>query len=107
MVRDPRRLRRLQRQIYDAAAELAQRHGRAARPSEIARRLDVDDVVLEGLAYQVANDTASWDEPAWTADEGPDSSDEALAPLLAELPTRERRILLMRFVGGLTQTEIG
>jgi RNA polymerase sigma-B factor len=32
---------------------------------------------------------------------------EALAPLLAELPERERRILLLRFFGGLTQTEIG
>ncbi len=32
---------------------------------------------------------------------------EALAPLLAALPERERRILLLRFFGGLTQTEIG
>jgi RNA polymerase sigma-B factor len=32
---------------------------------------------------------------------------EALAPLLAALPDRERRILLLRFFGGLTQTEIG
>ena len=31
-IRLPRRLRQLQGQIYDAAAELAQRHGRAARP---------------------------------------------------------------------------
>ena len=28
-------------------------------------------------------------------------------PLLAALPERERRILLLRFFGGLTQTEIG
>ena len=32
---------------------------------------------------------------------------ETLVPLLAELPTRERRILLMRFFGDMTQTEIG
>ena len=32
---------------------------------------------------------------------------ESLAPLLAALPERERRILLLRFFGGLTQTEIG
>jgi RNA polymerase sigma-B factor len=31
---------------------------------------------------------------------------EALAPLLADLPDRERRILVLRFVNGLTQTEI-
>jgi len=32
---------------------------------------------------------------------------ESLAPLLAALPARERQILLLRFFGGLTQTEIG
>ena len=32
---------------------------------------------------------------------------EALAPLLDALPSRERRILVLRFFGGLTQTEIG
>ena len=31
---------------------------------------------------------------------------ESLAPLLAALPERERRILLMRFFGEMTQTEI-
>ena len=31
---------------------------------------------------------------------------ESLAPLLAALPERERRILLLRFFGGMTQTEI-
>lgn len=35
-IRLPRRLRELQSRIFDAAADLAQRHGRAARPSEIA-----------------------------------------------------------------------
>ena len=32
---------------------------------------------------------------------------ETLTPLLAALPQRERRILMMRFFGGMTQTEIG
>jgi RNA polymerase sigma-B factor len=31
---------------------------------------------------------------------------ETLAPLLEALPERERRILLLRFFGGMTQTEI-
>jgi RNA polymerase sigma-B factor len=31
---------------------------------------------------------------------------EALAPLLEELPERERTILLLRFFGNLTQTQI-
>jgi RNA polymerase sigma-B factor len=65
MIRMPRRLRTLQSMIYDAADEFAQRHGRAARPSEIARHLGVDvETVLEGLAAQGAGHTASLDEPA-------------------------------------------
>ena len=129
MIRLPRRLRAVQGQVYDAAAALAQRHGRAARPSEIARHLGLDvEVVLEGLAAQGAGHTASLDAPASAADDGRDAPDharfggalaetdpqfdlveygEALAPLLAALPARERRILLLRFFGGMTQTEIG
>src|SRR6185312_16157931 len=65
LVRVPRQLRMLRGQIYDAAAELGQRHGRAARPSEIAAFLEVDiEVVLEGLTTQAAGHTSSLDEPA-------------------------------------------
>ena len=70
---------------------------------------------------------AQLDEPGWRDGEGSGSGDrgrfaaalgqtepefdlvehrEGLAPLLAALPERERRILLLRFFGGLTQTEI-
>jgi RNA polymerase sigma-B factor len=125
-IRTPRRLRALQSMVYEAVTELAQRHGRAPRPSEIAAHLDVDvEVVLQALSAQNAVRTASLDEPA--ADDDASSGRprleaalahieeefdlveqrEALAPLLAALPERERRILLMRFFGGLTQTEIG
>src|SRR4051794_17927495 len=38
-VRVSRRLRELQSVIYDAAAELSQRHSRAPRPSEIAHEI--------------------------------------------------------------------
>ncbi len=127
-IRVPRRLRALQSRIYDAAAELAQRHGRAPRPSEIARHLDLDvEIVLEGLAAQGAGHTASLDEPGWSDDGGSGTGDRArfaaalgqsepefdlvehrdgLAPLIEALPERERRILLLRFFGGLTQSEI-
>ena len=127
-IRVPRRLRQLQSMIYDAAAELGQRHGRAARPSEIAALLEVDlEVVLEGLQAAGAGHTVSLDAPAYGGDaEGSgertqfgaalgqvepefDLVDhrESLAPLLAALPEREQRILVLRFFGGLTQTEIG
>jgi RNA polymerase sigma-B factor len=127
-IRLPRRLRTLQGQIYDAAAELSQRLGRAARPSEIARHLGLDvEVVLEGLAAHGAGHTSSLDEPAGDDSGGGDSSGrtrfaaalaqtepefdlveyrESLGPLVAALPERERRILLLRFFGHQTQTEI-
>jgi len=125
-IRVPRRLRELHGAIYDTAAELGQRLGRAARPSEIAAHLGVDvEIVLDGLAAQGAAHTFSLDEPAWD-DDGPGDQTrfgavlgqlepefdlveqrEALAPLVAALPERERTILLLRFFGGLTQSEIG
>ena len=125
-VRVPRRLRELQASIYDAAAELGQQLGRSPRPSEIATHLGVAlEVVLEGLAAQGAGHCSSLDEPAWKddglGDEGrfaavlgrPEPEfdlieyRESLVPVLAALPERERDILLMRFFGGMTQTEIG
>ena len=126
-IRVPRRLRELQSMIYDAANELGQRLGRAPRPSEIAALLGVEvEVVLEGLQSVGAGHTVSLDAPARGDDDG--SGDrpqfasalaevepefdlveqrESLAPLLAALPERERQILVLRFFGGLTQTEIG
>jgi RNA polymerase sigma-B factor len=124
-IRVPRRIRELQGFVYDAAAALGQRHGRAARPSEIARMLKVDvEEVLECLQAQQTAYCMSLDEPAWgdagssgclrfTGALGQIESQfdliehrEALAPLLAELPERERYILLLRFFGGMTQTEV-
>jgi RNA polymerase sigma-B factor len=124
-IRTPRRLRTLQSMVHGATAELAQRHGRAPRPSEIAAHLGVDvAAVLEALEAQQVAYTSSLDEPMINADEPGRTSrfDGALAtveaefdlveyrqtvgPLIAALPERERRILLLRFFGGQTQTEI-
>jgi RNA polymerase sigma-B factor len=126
-IRVPRRLRELQAQIYDAAASLGQRLGRAPRPSEIATELRMDlEVVLEGLAARAAAHCSSLDEPA-SDDDGPPGDRtrlgaalkwtdarfdlveqrETLIPLLATLPERDRTILALRFFDGLTQTEIG
>jgi RNA polymerase sigma-B factor len=124
-IRVPRRIRELQGFVYDAAAAIAQRHGRAARPSEIARLLKVDvEDVLECLQAQQTAYCMSLDEPAWgeagsggclrfSGSLGQVEAEfdliehrEALAPLLAELPERERYILLLRFFGGMTQTEV-
>jgi RNA polymerase sigma-B factor len=112
--------------IYQVGGELEQCNGRSARPSEIAERLGVDvEVVIEGLAAQGVGRPASLDEPAremegWTgrlrfsSALGLDEREfdliehrQALAPLLAALPEREQRILVLRFFDGLTQAEIG
>lgn len=125
-IRVPRRLREIQSAIFDAAADLSQRFGRAARPTEIAAHLGVAiEVVLEGLAAQGAAHCFSLDEPAWDPEGSGDRTRfgaalgqaepefdliehrEALQPLLAALPDRERTILMLRFFGGMTQTEIG
>jgi RNA polymerase sigma-B factor len=125
-IRVPRRLRALQARIYEVGVELEQSNGRSARPSEIAERLGVDlEVVIEGLAAQGIGRPSSLDEPDRDA-EGASGRlrfggalglhegefdlieyREALAPLLAALSERERRILVLRFFDGLTQSEIG
>jgi RNA polymerase sigma-B factor len=124
-IRVPRRLRALQAMIDYTAAELEQRNGRSARPSEIAERLGVDvEFVIEGLAARGAGRPRSLDEPDLSGDGSSDRARfgsalglheaefdlvehrQTLAPLLAALPERERRILLLRFFDGLTQTQI-
>jgi len=124
-VRVPRRLQELHQSISHTVAELGNELGRAPRPSEIALRLRLPiEQVYEGL--EVAN--------AYNADslqngyrgEGDDETPLALAdrlgaddvgltdvdnratlyPALAKLPERERKIVLMRFFGNMTQTQI-
>jgi RNA polymerase sigma-B factor len=119
-MRVPRRLKDLQGTITGAVGQLSQELGRAPRPSEIAKRagLSVEEV-LEGLDAQQAYRSTSLDELVAGADTaladtlGEVDSDldkieyrEALGPLLDELPQRERTIVLLRFFGNLTQTQI-
>ena len=112
-IRVPRRLRALQVMIYQVGAELEQSNGRSARPSEIAKRLGVDlEFVIEALAAQGTGRPRSLDEPDlmrrriqrsaaasavhWGCTRQSSiliEHRQALAPLLAELPERERRIL--------------
>lgn len=120
--RVPRRLKDLNLTIRGALAELSQQLGRSPRPSEIADRLGVPTSrVLEALHAAEAYRSSSLDEmlsrPATTAavndclGNGDDRMDlvedrEALRPLLAQLPPRERTILRLRFFHQLTQTQI-
>ncbi len=119
-MRVPRRLKDIQSTMSAAVGPLSQELGHAPRPSEIAERLGVPVAdVLDGLAAQQAyrNDsldqlTEAGDSPlaksAGAIDVGIEGVEdrETLGPLLEALPERERRILVLRFFGNRTQTQI-
>jgi RNA polymerase sigma-B factor len=119
-MRVPRRLKDIQSTMTTAIGPLAQELGRAPRPSEIAARLGVPvEDVVEGLAAQHAYRNDSLDHLSEAGDaslaKGTGSIDESLAgvddretlaPLLDALPERERQILIMRFFGNRTQSQI-
>jgi RNA polymerase sigma-B factor len=121
-LRVPRRLKELHLAISQASGVLSQRLGRAPTPSELAEELglDVEEVsngLLAGNAYQ----SISVDSTIGDKEDGLSLVDtmgdydteletvenhEALQPLLRDLPARERNVLMLRFFGNLTQTQI-
>jgi RNA polymerase sigma-B factor len=121
-VRVPRRLKELHLQIGQVSGDLGQRLGRAPTPTEIARALDLSvDEVSEGLQAGNAYYAVSVDKPSGDDGESASLADtlgevdgglesvenhEALQPLLRELPARERTIVMLRFFGNMTQTQI-
>jgi RNA polymerase sigma-B factor len=120
--RVPRRLKDLHIAIRGALAELSQQLGRAPRPSEIAQRLGLPVAeVIEGLQAGEAYRSSSLDEMlgtgegnatlgefvgGWDTELALIDDREALRPLLAQLPDRERTILVLRFFRQMTQTQI-
>ncbi|SHL51127.1 RNA polymerase, sigma 28 subunit, SigD/FliA/WhiG [Pseudonocardia thermophila] len=121
-MRVPRRLKDLHVAINSAVAQLAQDLGRAPKPSEIAQHLDVPLAdVLEGLEASEAYRSSSLDEMLSSeqgsatlgelvgeADAALDRVEfrQTLRPLLGELAERERLIVMLRFFGNMTQTQI-
>lgn len=122
VLRVPRRLKDLHMSISNASATLSQRLGRAPAPSEIAEHVGLTrSQVYEGLEASHAYHSMSLDEVISsdsddleladtlgerdTAFEGVENH-ETLQPLLAGLPERERRIVVLRFTHNLTQTQI-
>lgn len=122
VIRVPRRLKELHLSINSASTQLSQRLGRAPTPSEIAEHLGISqDAVFEGfdagnayhsmsldevLSGEVENlalgDTLGEEDAALAGVE----NHETLQPLVKQLPERERKILALRFVHNLTQTQI-
>ena len=120
-VKVPRRLKELHLRLGAATAELSQKLGRAPTASELAAELDMDrQEVVEGLVAGSSYNTLSIDsgggsedapailETLGDVDLNLDQIEnrEALRPLLAALPDRERTVLILRFFDSLTQTQI-
>jgi len=121
-IRVPRRLQELKLALTKATSDLSQSLGRSPTVGEIAHHLGMsEEEVLEGLESANAYSAVSLDAPDSGDDESPAVADtlgvqdeslegveyrESLKPLLEKLPPREKRILLLRFFGNMTQSQI-
>jgi RNA polymerase sigma-B factor len=123
-VRVPRRLKEIQLKIGPATETLSQRLGRTPSAREIAEELDLELVeVTQALvarnAYRANSldaattgdgehaaipltDTLGAEEPCY----GLMEDAMAVRPLIAALPERERRMLIMRYFESKTQQQI-
>lgn len=119
-MRVPRRMKDLQGPIREAVSVLSRDLHRAPRPSEIAAHLEITrEEVVEALQAHSAYNMASLDAPvgpsgATVADLHGDLDTaleqaayrKELRDALHKLPVRDRQILLLRFFGDKTQTQI-
>jgi RNA polymerase sigma-B factor len=119
-VRVPRRLQELRASLSSATAQLTQDLGRSPTVAELAGHIGVgEEEVLEGLesanAYAAVSLEATDDADGQSVLDTLGGVDEALEgveyreslkPLLDSLPERERRILVLRFFGNMTQSQI-
>jgi len=122
-VRVPRRLQELHLELTKVISSLGQELGRSPTVPEIAESAGIsEETVLEGMEIAHAYSFTSLDAPI-DSDDAESSSfadqmgseDEqlenleyraSLAPEMARLPERERKILYLRFYRGMTQSEI-
>lgn len=124
MVRPPRRVQEAEYRVNGGRAELVQALGREPSREEIAAEIGLDtDTVAEVLSLDGCftpdsldkslpmgdGGTSSLGERLGAADEGFDRIETraVLAPLVAELGERDRQVVRLRFVEGLTQREVG
>jgi RNA polymerase sigma-B factor len=120
-VRAPRRLQELYLEVSRCVDDLAQELGRAPQVHEVATKLnlaeeDVIEALEAGHAYRIGSLDGSGDggdddpSPVPLGETDPNFERAELhadlASLLERLPERQRRIVWLRFWGGLTQSEI-
>ncbi|KAB8160155.1 SigB/SigF/SigG family RNA polymerase sigma factor [Streptomyces sp. 3MP-14] len=122
-VRVPRRLQELRLDLAKAGDELAQKLDRSPTVAELAERLGLsEDEIVEGMAASNAYTASSLDAQPEEDDAEGALADrigyedhglegieyiESLKPLIAQLTPRDRKILSLRFVANMTQSEIG
>lgn len=124
-VKVPRRMKELGPQLNRAREELSQRLERAPTASEIASHLGIDhEEVVQAQIASSAYSTLSSDALSPGAagdDDGRSISSsfgefdanldrvldvETVRPLVAALPERQQAVLMLRFFGNMTQTQI-
>ena len=121
-IRVPRRLQELKFSLTKATSELSQKNGRSPTVAELATHLGMtEEEILEGLESANAYSAVSLDAPDGGDDDSPAVADslgmmddalegveyrESLKPLLEQLPPREKKILMLRFFGNMTQSQI-
>lgn len=116
-LRVPRRLQDLGRHVAQAREELTHLLERSPTAREVADRLGIEpELVLEAMETSSAQVTVPLPSASeenscvmlGVADHGLNLVEDrvTLQPLLARLPARERTILALRFVQGLSQSQI-
>ncbi|MCX4741335.1 RNA polymerase sigma factor SigF [Streptomyces antibioticus] len=120
----PRRLQEARVQLARATEELSSRLGRAPTVEELSELMSLsEDEVREARLASNGYNSASLDAAIGGSEDGESALQDfignedtdlalvedfhALAPLIAELGERDRRIIHMRFVEELTQAQIG
>ena len=118
VMRVPRSLQEHYLEVVRAADDLSQELGRSPTVADVVERTGLsDDHVLEAMELGAAQRPASLDAPqpdGRVTDPGAVDGNLVavegrtyLAELLSRLPEHEREIVELRFVEGLTQTQIG
>jgi RNA polymerase sigma-B factor len=121
-VRVPRRLQELRLDLGKAVGDLAQQLGHSPTVPELAAHCGVsEDEVIEAMESGHAYRALSLHAPVAGDETGTELADmiggldpdlenvenrESLRPLIAKLPVREQRIIVMRFFGNMTQSQI-
>jgi RNA polymerase sigma-B factor len=121
-IRVPRRLQELKLDINEATSTLSQKLGRSPTITDIATYLKrSEDEILEGLEGARAYSAVSLQTLVGNGEDGTELGDlfgiedhelalaefrATLGPALNKLNPREQKIIVLRFFGNLTQTQI-